>query len=89
VDPLGFRFEHDAVVLGEYAHRAVCDRLPARLPPGAVILARGEVLLRERCPEDCLRCRPTFVTLLSHQVAAALQPPASDLPTSGEASRVP
>jgi hypothetical protein len=38
VQPLGFRFDVDAVILGGVAHRADCRALPARLREDAVSL---------------------------------------------------
>ena len=73
--PLGFRFDVDAVLVRGVAHRADCRHLPPPLPDEALSVASGAVYSSERCPRECLVCRPSFETLLSFQ----LEPPAAGL----------
>jgi hypothetical protein len=78
MQPLGFRFDEDAVLLDGAAHRTYCALLPVPLPGGAVRLCAGEVLRSQRCPGACI-CAPPFETLLSFQLVAATSsnPPAT------------
>jgi hypothetical protein len=66
--PLGFKFEVDAVIIDGLAHRPGCQLLPPELPPDVVSIRAAGVHLAERCPRECPSCRPSFVTLLTHQV---------------------
>jgi hypothetical protein len=68
VQPLGFRFEVDAVLLDGIAHRPACRLVPALLPHDAMPIRAAGVYRSERCPRECPRCRPPFETLLSHQL---------------------
>ncbi len=65
--PLAFRFDTDAVLIGEMAHRAARERLPVPLPGDAISVLADDVYLAERCPRECPRCRPGFETMLSYQ----------------------
>jgi hypothetical protein len=78
MQPLGFRFDEDAVLLDGTAHRTDCPLLPVPLPRDAVRLCAGEILRAERCPRAC-NCAARFETLLSFQLVAATSsnPPAT------------
>jgi hypothetical protein len=73
--PLGFRFDVDAVLLDEVAHRVDCPLVSAAHSRDAVLIPAAGVYRSERCPRECSRCRPPFETLLSYQ----LQPFAAEL----------
>jgi hypothetical protein len=73
---LGFRFDEDAVLLDGTAHRTDCTLLPVPLPRDAVRLWAGEILRAQRFPRECI-CAPPFETLLSFQVVAASNSPAT------------
>jgi hypothetical protein len=66
--PLGFRFDVDAVLIGEVAHRAGCEQAAAASSADAVFVVAGDVHRAERCPRECPHCRPPFETLLTHQL---------------------
>jgi hypothetical protein len=68
VQPLGFRFDVDAMIVDATAHRADCPLMPPTLPPDAVRVSAGEVYRSQRCPRECA-CAPPFETLLSYQLA--------------------
>lgn len=67
VETLAFRFEHDAVVLDGWAHRATCWRLRVPLPEHARLVCAGGSVRSDSCPLECPACAPAFVTLLGHQ----------------------
>lgn len=69
VQPLGFRFDVDAVIVDGVAHRSDCALVAPLRPAGAVWLAAGEVYRSQRCPRECA-CAPAFETLLSYQLEA-------------------
>jgi hypothetical protein len=73
MEPLGFVFDHDAVILSGWAHRTGCAEIPPAPRSASRILAAGEAMLSERCPRACARCQPAFVTLLSSEVAGRHQ----------------
>jgi hypothetical protein len=70
--PLGFRFDVDAVLVDEVAHRRDCECLARPIPGQAVSIAAAGICLGERCPRACPRCRPGFETLLSYQFDTGL-----------------
>jgi len=74
MQPLGFRFDVDAVVLEGTAHVADCPLLPPTLPPGATRLAAGETYSAQRCPREC-GCAAPFETLLSYKLERAARLP--------------
>jgi hypothetical protein len=43
VPPLAFRFDTDAVSIGEMAHRSACERLPVPLPGDAISALADDV----------------------------------------------
>jgi hypothetical protein len=67
--PLGFRFDVDAVVVGGVAHRGDCDEIGEPFAGDAGHVFAGDVHRAQRCPGECPRCRPSFETLLTHQLA--------------------
>jgi len=66
--PLGFRFDVDAVVVGGVAHCSDCDEIDDRFADDAAHVFAGDVHRAQRCPRECPRCRPSFETLLTHQL---------------------
>ncbi|MGZ4182947.1 MAG: hypothetical protein ACXVUL_19970 [Solirubrobacteraceae bacterium] len=74
--PLGFKFDVDAVLVHDMAHRSDCRR-PARPSPlDAVSIGAAGVHQAERCPRECPYCRPPFETLLSYQLDRLVAAPA-------------
>ena len=71
--PLGFRFEVDAVIVGDTAHRHDCPLVPAGVPLADATVAAGATYRSERCPRECRRCQPPFETLLSYQLPPAAE----------------
>jgi hypothetical protein len=69
MEPLGFRFDVDALIINGTAHRTDCPFIPTSLPADAVRLAAGDVYRSQRCPRVC-ECAPPFETLLSYQLEA-------------------
>jgi hypothetical protein len=70
VDPLGFKFDVEAVVAGGVAHRVDCDLLLAEGPSrDAVELGVGGIYRSQRCPRGCPRCAPPFVTMLGAELS--------------------
>jgi hypothetical protein len=67
MQPLGFRFDLDALLIEGTAHRTGCPLIPALPPVDAVRLAAGDVYRSQRCPRVC-ECSPPFETLLSYQL---------------------
>jgi hypothetical protein len=74
---LGFRFDVDAVIVGDVAHRPACDRRTGPLPDEAISIPAMGVHRAERCPRECPRCRPPFETLLTHQLDRSVEAPAN------------
>jgi hypothetical protein len=70
VQPLGFRFDAEALIVDGVAHRRDCEIRPANLPDDAVAVAAAGIYRSERCPRECPLCRPSFETLLSYQLEA-------------------
>lgn len=66
--PLGFKLDVDAVVVGDVAHRADCDRLPRAVPQDAISVRAAEVYWAQRCPRECPRCQPPSETVLSYKL---------------------
>jgi hypothetical protein len=67
MQPLGFRFDVDSLIIDGTAHRTGCRLIPTLLPADAVRLASGDVYRFQRCPRAC-DCAPAFETLLSYQL---------------------
>jgi hypothetical protein len=75
--PLGFRFDVDAVVIGDIAHRSECLDIADSWADEAIHVLAGEVHRSHRCPRECARCRPPFETLLTHQLEREAATPVS------------
>ena len=69
--PLGFRFDVDAVLVGDVAHRSDCDQVPHPWPHDAVSVRAAGVYRAQRCPRECRHCRPPFETVLSNELERA------------------
>jgi hypothetical protein len=78
MQPLGFRFDVDTVIVGSVAHRADCSALPARLPEDVVSLTAVGVYRSQRRPRACSQCGPSFETLLSYQLDRRITTPVTD-----------
>ncbi|MGH2872390.1 MAG: hypothetical protein ACRDL5_07985, partial [Solirubrobacteraceae bacterium] len=69
-EPLGFVFEHDAVIVAGLAHRVGCGEIAAGLANASRTVRAGEAFRSEWCPRSCARCEPTFLTLLSYELGS-------------------
>jgi hypothetical protein len=66
LQPLGFRFDVDAVIIDGAAHKPDCPLIPSASPASVVRTAAGEVYHAQRAHE--CECAPWFETLLSYQL---------------------
>jgi hypothetical protein len=67
MDPLGFRFDVDAIIVSGVAHRAGCSLASHAHASTQVEVGSGGVYRADRCPRERPRCRPPFETMLSYQ----------------------
>lgn len=67
MDPLGFRFDEDAVLVGEVAHTATCPLIAETAASELLPYPAGSALWAQKCPRVCGRCQPRFLTLLNYQ----------------------
>jgi hypothetical protein len=75
MNPLGFRFDVDAIIVSGTAHRAGCSLASHAHASTEVEVASGGVYRTDRCPWECPHCRPPFETMLSYQFEEAVDTP--------------